>query len=93
MDLHERLVKDTLGRLEAVGRYDHLYLHWEYERGECDILAVRGNVRCYYECKSHYCIQSFMRAYDQFKRVKRFYPQHEWKYVYCSPEHTERVRI
>jgi hypothetical protein len=88
-----KVVSTLVRRLEEVGRQDHLMIHWEYERGECDVIAVRGDVWTYYECKCHYMPVTYLKAYDQFKRVRRFHPEHDWKFVYVTQNHVERVRL
>jgi hypothetical protein len=99
--LHDNLVNDTYTRLAE--KNDHrttkLVKHWTYSCCECgsdgelDILAYRGNVRTYYEVKSHYSPISYIKATEQFKRAQRTFPGFDWKFVFVSPELTKRVHV
>jgi hypothetical protein len=90
---HERIVATLERRLTEVGRYDKLFRHWEYCKGECDLVAVRGNVWTYYECKCHYSPVTVLKACDQFRRARTYNRGHNWKFVYVTPTHVERMRV
>ena len=98
MTSHNQLLEDTIKRLEASGRYEHIAWNIEYHdgdrvAGEIDIWATTHDNRWHlYEIKS--CPHKYLKARQQLRRFKdNFHPLVDTKYIFVSPSKVKRVYL
>lgn len=68
---HDRLVAELEERLDdSPVDYDVIDNHVEYDMGEIDLYAIRGNRFLMFEIKCNDTLKARNKAYDQLKRAR-----------------------